>query len=68
MSEPLRELAKRSLAVADAFDAKIVQLEAEIERLRAALHQIVERYKTAEDGWPAEDMRAMAEDALEEKK
>lgn len=40
---------------------------AEIEQLTAALQQIVERYQTAEDGWPAEDMRTMASRALEQR-
>jgi hypothetical protein len=50
----------------DEFD-RISELEAELERLRAALQSIVQRYETAEDGWPAEDMREMARRALEGK-
>jgi hypothetical protein len=37
------------------------------ERLTAVLEQIVKRYETPEDGWPAEDMRAIARAALERK-
>jgi hypothetical protein len=40
-------------------------LRTEIERLRAALQKIIKRYETAEDGWPAEDMVAMAKNALD---
>jgi hypothetical protein len=45
----------------------VERLQAEIEQLQAALRQIVERYETAEDGWPAEDMRSIAKAALEPK-
>ena len=45
----------------------IEKMEADNERMRAALQQIVDRYETAEDGWPAEDMRAIARRALENK-
>lgn len=38
------------------------------ERLLAALREIVRRYETAEDGWPAEDMRELARRALEASK
>jgi len=39
----------------------------EIERLRAALQQIVDRYETAGDSWSAYHMRAIARRALEQK-
>ena len=41
--------------------------KAEVEQLRSALQQIIERYAASEEGWPAEDMRAIARDALERK-
>ena len=47
-------------------DKRCDRLEAEIERLRATLRQIVKRYETAENGWPAEDMREVASTALEQ--
>ena len=39
----------------------------EIERLRAALNNIVTRYDTKQDGWHAEDMKEIARRALEGK-
>ena len=43
----------------------IAKLETEIERLRAALNNIVTRYDTKQDGWHAEDMKEIARRALE---
>jgi Glu-tRNA(Gln) amidotransferase subunit E-like FAD-binding protein len=45
----------------------LIEAAAEIERLREALQQIIERYAASEEGWPAEDMRAIARAALEPK-
>ena len=44
---------------------RIRALYAEIERLRAALNNIVTRYDTKQDGWHAEDMKEIARRALE---
>jgi hypothetical protein len=47
--------------------AEYAELRAEVERLTMALQQIIERYAASEEGWPAEDMRAIARAALEPK-
>jgi len=46
-------------------EAVTKDLKAEIERLRAALNNIVTRYDTKQDGWHAEDMKEIARRALE---
>lgn len=53
------------------LSATVDRLETEIEQLRAALQQIIGRYETTKDDWPAEDvmtaMVVIARAALEHK-
>ncbi len=61
-ADALREAAFSAYAEQERKD------RAKIERLQAALKAIVDRYETAEHGWPAEDMREMARRALDGEK
>jgi hypothetical protein len=43
---------------------EISRLDGRIRKLKAALQEVIERYRSAEEGWPMEDMVAIAKNAI----